>query len=118
MKRKPIEDAVEELKNNLETVARVSEWAGLMGYKNPKLFSRHFLRQHKCRPSEVLKEVRLKSIIKELRENGEGCLQTAWNHSLPDEKALYNYVKHHIDCSPTNIKFMSKKKLLDLMAEI
>lgn len=44
MRRKPIGEAVEELKVNLETVARVSEWAALMGYDSAKLFSRHFLR--------------------------------------------------------------------------
>lgn len=117
MKRKSIEDAIEELRTNLGTVARVSEWAVLMGYKNPKLFSRHFLRHFRRRPSEVLKKVRIKSIIIELRRNGEDCLQTAWKHSIPDEKALYNYVKRHMDCSPTEVKGMDEKELENLINE-
>lgn len=115
MKRKSIEDAVEELKINLETVARVYEWADLMDYENPKIFTRHFLRHFGRRPSEVLKEVRLESIITQLRKNGDSCLQVAQAHSLPDEKALNNYTNRHLDISPNKIKRLSDKELRNLM---
>ncbi len=117
MKRKPIEDAVDELKSNLETVARVSEWAALMEYRKPRTFSSDFRRHYRCNPSDVLKEVRLASIIGMLRTNNKFCWEVALVHSLPDEKALYNYVKRHMNCSPTKIKNMSKKELLSLIDE-
>ena len=41
--------AVDLLEANLMDVARVTEWANLMGYKNPKKFSRRFLRHYTVR---------------------------------------------------------------------
>lgn len=114
-KRKPIEKAVEELKENMETVARVDEWARLMGYKRTRLFSRHFLRHFRIRPSEVLKEVRLRSIIKQLRDNGSSGLEVAVSHSLPNEKGMNNFVRRHLGVSPTKIKMMSDKELQGFM---
>jgi transcriptional regulator GlxA family with amidase domain len=111
MERKPIEDAIEELKSNLNTVARVNEWAQLMGYKSTKLFSRHFLRKYRCRPSEILMQIRLKSIITMIRRNDKSCTEIAWKHSLPDEKALNSYTNRHFGIPPKKIKNMSARKL-------
>src|SRR5690625_1778386 len=94
--RKPIESAIDVLEANLATTARIYEWAELMGYKHPKLFARHFIRRFHRRSSEVLTEVRLGSLIKQLRMNDSSCLEVALEHSLPDEKALYNYLKYHL----------------------
>lgn len=111
MEKKPIGDAVEELKANLDTVARVYEWAELMGYKNSKLYSRHFLRHFGCRSSEVLIKVRLRSIVSMLKLNTKSCLEIAWEHSMPDEKALNSFMNRHLDTSPTNINGLSNEQL-------
>lgn len=115
MKRKPMGDAVEELKANLDTVARVYEWARLMGYKNPKLFGRHFIRRFRSRPSEMLKQIRLRSIISTLRRNNKPCAEVAWKHSLPDEKALNNYTNRHAGYSPSQIREMSDQEIQALL---
>lgn len=115
MNKEPIENAIKLLKENLQTVARVSEWATLMGYKNPKLFSRHFLRHFKKRPSSVLIKLRIASITKRLQKTDMSCLKIAWMHSLPDEKALYNFLKRHTEYSPSEIKSLSGKELQELI---
>lgn len=114
--KKPIKYAIDELEANLATTARIYEWAELMGYENPKLFARHFIRQFHRRPSEVLTEVRLGSLIEQLRMNDSSCLEVALEHSLPDEKALYNYFKRHLDCSPTEVQAMTEQELQALIA--
>ncbi|NGP88123.1 AraC family transcriptional regulator [Fodinibius halophilus] len=115
MNRKPIGDAIAELERHLDSVARVYEWAYLMNYKDSKLFSRHFLRHFRLRPSKVLKRVRLQSIIKQLRQNGESCIKIAWAHSLPDEKALYNFTNRHLAKSPTQLKALSDKEAEEVL---
>lgn len=114
-KPKPIETAVEELKDNLDTVARVSEWAELMGYARPKRFSRHFLRHYEKRPEPVLIRVRLNSIAKEIRTSEKKYYQIARSHSLPDEKALNNLTKRHLGYPPSKIKTLEEKELQELL---
>lgn len=70
--RKPVANAIAELKANLDTVARVREWAELMGYENTRLFSRHFLKHFKDRPKPVLIRVRLQSIVRYLQLDEKG----------------------------------------------
>jgi transcriptional regulator GlxA family with amidase domain len=113
-KSKPIELAVKELKENLDTVARVSEWADLMGYKRTKLFSRHFLKQHSIRPKKILLKIRLKSIIQILQNSQKSCYEIARLHSLPDEKALNSFVKRHLGISPSKVKTLEENKLQEL----
>lgn len=109
---KSISTAVEELEEHLATTARVSEWARLMGYDNQRRFSRHFVRHFRERPSRVLSYVRLKSVIRELRTTTYSHLEIAWRHSMPDEKALYNFVRYHAGCSPSEVKEMSEKAIV------
>jgi len=111
MERKIIEDAVKEIRANLDTIAKVYEWAELMGYNDSKIFSRHFLRHFHKRPSEVLTRVRLKSIIKMLRKSNKSCLEIAWKHSMTDEKVLNNYTNRHLGISPSMVKELPAKKL-------
>lgn len=109
-----IKKAVDHLVDNLDTVARVGEWATLMGYSNAKKFSRHYLKCFQHRPSEKLEEVRLNSVVQQLRDSKrKSNLQIAWEHSFPDEKSLYNFVKYHLGCSPTQIKCMSDIQIAD-----
>jgi methylphosphotriester-DNA--protein-cysteine methyltransferase len=118
LKRKPITDAKKELKANLDTVARVYEWAELMNYKKPKLFARHFLRHWGKPPSAVMVIVRLKSIIAQLRNTDNSCFQIARMHGMTDEKALNNFVNRHLSCSPTRVKAVKVSKLDKLIRSI
>lgn len=115
MKEKPIETAVEELKDNLDTVARVNEWAELMGYARPKRFSRHFLHYYEIRPEQVLVRIRLNSIAKEIRTGQKKYYEIARSHSLPDEKALNNLTKRHLGYPPSKIKTLEEKELQELL---
>lgn len=117
MGKKQIRDAVEELKANLDKVARVYEWAELMGYESSKLFYSHFLKYYRCLPSEVLKHVRLQSIITMLQSN-RSCREVAWAHSLPDEKALNNYTNYHLGISPGKIKRLSPKEIVEITEKL
>lgn len=62
-KQEPIEAAINVLKSNLDKVARVNEWAELMGYSSAKLFSRHFLKCFRQGPIKSLIQIRLISIF-------------------------------------------------------
>ncbi|MTI88556.1 MAG: helix-turn-helix transcriptional regulator [Balneolaceae bacterium] len=113
--RKPIEISITVLKKNLNLIATIQEWAEFMCYENSKLFSRHFIRYFHATPIKVLIEVRIKSIIKELKRNSYTCRQIASHHSLPDEKALNSFMKRHLGKPPTRIRNMSKEDSLKLM---
>lgn len=106
-----ISRAVDLLEVNLKQVARVTEWAELMGYKNPKYFSRTFLRHHEMRPQKVLELIRLKSIIIQLRKNNTSNFRIAKRHGIPDEIALNKFTNYHMGCSPTALKKMPEKQL-------
>lgn len=114
----PVEEAIDVLSKNLAAVARVSEWADVMGYENEKKFSRHFLRHFRVRPSRVLSFLRLESIVSDLRNTGFSHLEIAWRHSMPDEKALYNFVIYHTGHSPTALKNMDEAAAAKLLEKI
>lgn len=114
---KTIENAEEILKANLETVARVYEWARLLEYNNTTSFSDHFVKQYRCRPSEKLTKIRLESVIKVLRSTNKKCLKVAWEHSMDNEKELYNFTTYHLGISPTKIRSLPQKKFEKLCEE-
>ncbi|MDX1671814.1 MAG: hypothetical protein R3211_05695 [Balneolaceae bacterium] len=112
METNSIHNAVEHLKANLTDVARVNEWADLMGYENPRRFSEKFLNHYGIRPQKVMELVRLESIIRMLRSDRNMLhIKVARRHSLPDEKSLYNFTWYHSGFSPTEWKKMSEKKM-------
>jgi AraC-like DNA-binding protein len=107
-----ISESIDQLTVNLSEIARVDEWAKHMGYETPQLFGYKFLRYFKIRPCKILIGVRLKSISIYLRsEEKISNFEIALAHSLPDEKALNNFTKYHIDCPPTVIKSLTDKEL-------
>lgn len=113
---KPISTAIDELKNNLFTTARVCEWGRLMGYDDPKIFARKFLNYHEFPPQKVLAYLRLKSIIRHLRDKNDLTnFEIARAHSMPDEKSLNNFTNYHLCCSPTQLKEMTEKRINEKM---
>ncbi len=115
-KKKSISIAVNQLSENLSDVGRVSEWAELIGYEDPKEFSEDFIRHYDVRPHKMMDLVRIKSIIKHLRD-GEKISnhRIARAHSLPDEKALNNYLNYHLGYAPREIKSMPTNELQSLL---
>lgn len=113
---KPISTAIEELKNNLFSTARVCEWGRLMGYKNPKRFARKFLRYHEITPQKMLEHHRLKSVIHHLRTKSDlSNFEIARLHSMLDEKALNNFTNYHLGLSPTELKEISENEIQEKM---
>lgn len=111
-------EAISKLKVNLPEVARVNEWAELMGYDNPRIFSDTFLRHYGIRPQKIMELVRLESIIQHLRSRQDARnLLIARFHSMPDEKTLNNFTNYHLGCSPTDIRNMTESKIRELMIQ-
>ncbi|MDR8390623.1 hypothetical protein NC796_05700 [Aliifodinibius sp. S!AR15-10] len=110
--------AVDLLEANLMDVARVTEWANLMGYKNPKKFSRRFLRHYTVRPQPVLEYTRLKSIIDQLRNTNRSNFDIARTHGIPDEKGLNKFTNYHLDSSPTDLKKMPEQKIREKLERL
>lgn len=113
-----ISRAVDILADNLKKVARVTEWAELMGYKNAKYFSRKFCRHHDMRPQKVLELIRLKSIITQLRKNNTSNFRIAKQHGIPDEIALNKFTNYHLGCSPTALKKMPENELQKMLERL
>ena len=106
-----ISHSINVLRSNLTNVARVSEWAALMGYRCPKKFARKFLRHFLCRPQTYLVYVRIKSISHELRSDKKSNFEIARKHGIPDEIALNKFINYHLNCSPSEVKSMPEDKL-------
>jgi len=119
MNNQTLHNAVEELMANLTEVARVFEWADLMGYEDPKRFSEKFLRYYGVRPQKIMELVRLESIIRYLRSTeGYSNYKVARLHSLPCEKTLNNFTNYHAGYSPTALKHKSREEVDSLMEEL
>lgn len=108
---KNISDSVDVLVANLSDVVSVYEWAQLMGYTCPKKFARDFLRNYSVRPQTYLKYIRLKNISQDLRRNNKSNFEVARKYGVLDEIALNKYINYHLNCSPTEIKFMQENQL-------
>ncbi|MDZ7690148.1 MAG: hypothetical protein U5K69_03155 [Balneolaceae bacterium] len=114
-----MEEAVKHLKANLRYVARVYEWANLMGYENPKRFSEKFLNYFGIRPQKIMELIRLESIICDLRSTEcYSNMYVARKHSLPDEKTLNNFTNYHAGHSPTGFKNMSEEEVTGLIESL
>lgn len=92
------------LKENLDTVARVSEWSRLVKIHPTKKFSRYFLRYYRIRPQKAMNVIRLKSIVVELKKKEKSNFEIAIAHSISDEIALNKFIKYHFGCSPTKLR--------------
>lgn len=101
---KPISESISELEKNLENIATITEWALLMGY-NRSYFSRAFQKHFKKPPKEVLKKVRLKYIMKEIRQDPDAIgYKIAVEVGLNDEKALYKFLMTHYSISINELR--------------
>ncbi len=102
--RKPIPESVLELEENLEDIATITEWALLMGY-NRSYFSRAFCQHFKKSPKDVLKKIRMKYIMKEIRQDPDAIgYKIAVNVGLIDEKALYKFLMTHYSISINELR--------------
>jgi|GEM_PF-1135966 len=103
----PIGQAIPILEPNLDRIARVTEWAEVMGYRSHKKFRREFVRFYKINPGKVLTSIRLIHIIECLGDSeGVSFNEIAWDYSMNDHNELYGFVKRHTGYSPSEIKQM------------
>lgn len=97
-----IEKALKILQANISTIRTVSQWAGKVGYRNQKKFSRDFRKEFGTRPKQKLIEIRLQKFKKCLRNDSTKInYSIAKEVGLDDEFALYKFLKRHTDLSPT-----------------
>lgn len=113
-----ISSSLDILQQNLETTARVAEWARLVGFECPKKFARQFLRYYSIRPQTYLKYVRLKNISKDLRNETKTNFEVARKYGIPDEIALNKFINYHLNCSPTDLKCMPQNQLEEKVEKI
>lgn len=106
-----ISHSIEKLEANLSQTARVEDWAELMGYECPKDFAHRFMQYYSIRPVQMLKFIRLKSIIQKLRKNSISNFEIARQHGIPNEIALNKFINYHIGCSPSEVKRMPDDQL-------
>ncbi len=110
----PIQQAIEQLKQNPEYITRVTEWADYMGYEEESLFRRHFKKAFEKEPKKVLTSIRLERITRDLRQNQCSCFEVARKYGLPDDNALNGWLKRHMSCTPTQVKTMSKEEFHEI----
>ena len=116
---KALSIAIQKLKNNLSEIGRVSEWAELMGYDDPKTFGEKFLQHYNVRPHKAMVYIRLESVVQYLRASDDYTNhRIAQTHSFPNEKALNNFTNYHTGYSPTELKSMSEEKLNSLIEKL
>jgi len=118
MQKRPIKNALLVLEKNIENIARVNEWALFMGYENPKLFSRHFIKYYRETPIKVMNNFRIIKVIEELRSNQITFRRIAWKFNMPDEKALNNFINYHTGQSPSNIIALDDQEVHDLLEKL
>ncbi|MGF1670656.1 MAG: helix-turn-helix domain-containing protein [Balneolaceae bacterium] len=94
------------LNRHLSKVHTVSEWAALLGMKRND-FSRQFRNAFYMTPHKVLAFTKLFDLIKRLEnqyhtanKNYSVAVEAGFN----DEKKLYNFIRYHLKCSPTDIR--------------
>lgn len=102
------EEAIRVLKENLEEIDRVSEWAEACSYENTKKFSRQFRNLTGRRPREVMIEIKVKRAIN-LLSNGAGLsnYEIALQIGKRDEQALFHFIKGQTGKAP---EFFKRKK--------
>lgn len=105
MDLKSIREADVLLEKNIQSIRTVTEWASLMGYQDISFFSRKYRNQHKQVAIKRLTQLRLKC-IEDLLKTEQSILnyELARRVGLRDEQDLYNFVRYHKGCSPTQLK--------------
>jgi|SRR5690625_1146974 len=103
-KRKPIEEAVQELKEHRKEIQCVNEWALYMGYSR-SYFSRKVKGMFGRTPKRILADNKLEMIKEEIEKQPHAIGYTiAVNTGLEDEKALYKFLTTHFDTTLTDLR--------------
>lgn len=93
------------LKNDIQKIRTVSEWAEAMGYANPKYFARIFRREFGLGAKEALVKVRVNCWLDCIaRDPEQKNYCTAQLVGLKDEVALNKYIKKYTGKTPTQLK--------------
>lgn len=103
-RRKPIEQAIQELKVHWKEIQSVNEWACHMGYSR-SYFSRKVKGMFGRTPKQILSDRTFEMIRKEIEKHPSAIGYTiAVNTGLEDEKALYKFLTTHFDTTLTELR--------------
>lgn len=109
-KKHRIEAAGHVLAAHINEIRSVNDWADLMGWDRTE-FSRQFRRKNGVSAKDRLRELKFGAINDYFFDQPEArYYEVAYDLGFRDEKALYDYVRYHHKCSPTDYK----KKVLSL----
>ena len=94
-------EAVKILKENLQTIDRVGEWADAMGYSTLKRFSRMFRNYYGERPGPFLLKTKAGIARRLLKQTDKSHFEIAQLIGKRDEQALYHFMKNHTGKPPS-----------------
>lgn len=96
--------AVHYLSLNIFEIKSVSDWAIRMGWDRAE-FSRRFRKYHGESAKVCFHRLKLRTIENHFYSQPEAkYYEVAMDLGFRDEKALYDYVRYHRNCSPTAYK--------------
>lgn len=96
--------AIDYLESHFGEIFTVKEWASGMGYA-PNTFWRKFRQHYKIRPNEVLLELKKRKLIELIISKPElDNTGIAFEFGLTDGNGLYQFVKKHFKCTPSELK--------------
>lgn len=99
-----LELAREILATNIHEIRTVADWAQLMGWDRTE-FSRQFSRKFGTSAKDTLHMEKLKTIEGHFFDQpGAKYYEVACDLGFRDEKALYDYIRYHKNCSPGGFK--------------
>lgn len=100
-KEQHLKEAVHVLKQNMQTIDRVNEWAWEMGYSNVKKFSRFFRNYYGERPGSILIKTKVGEARRLLKQTDKSHFEIAQLIGKKDEQALYHFIKQQTGRSPS-----------------
>ncbi|MEO1023123.1 MAG: AraC family transcriptional regulator [Bacteroidota bacterium] len=100
-----LEHALEFLKENIDGIHKVKEWANAMGYSSSTYFSRSIRNRFGRRPVDFLNEYEYNRIIEVLRDNPDVIFfNIALECGYANDQAMYNFVKRYKGTSLKQLK--------------
>lgn len=99
-----IEEAVSFLKENIDEIYTVSEWADARGYSRG-YFSELIRDEFDKTPYAILKNEKYKKVKQLVRENSDSKGRVIANDAgFADEKALYKFLSFHYQTSLSELR--------------
>lgn len=102
-KKIPIEEAINVLDHNIADIKSVEQWNETMGYSS-SYFWRKFVAYFHTAPQVVFIRRKKSALIGFIKANKNcTCTEAAQHIHLRDGNGLYQFVKLHFGCTPTEL---------------